>query len=461
MKVIKILFGILIIAASTFAYADFQNGVLPHHNDYDYAPSMVREANYDRFWWCGNDTPGSGFKDVIYYQYVDRNTMVYSAVYKVLRPSSSGWDSLNTCDPSVVLGPFRNPDNGQSYNYAMYYTGVNSGGPNQVGVAFSNDGITWVKYSHNPVIAPQAWPAQGTCRQYGAGEPATYWNGSSLVLIHYDGTISPICEAAWIRTTTDGVHFSSPIEVSKSGVDVGGSADFAYDATSGMVYGAVPSVLDGGRGFGFYSMPESQFRVGQGTWQLLGEVSTDLTGYQENHNPGFLRNNRGSVTSWLPALEAYYGRGTSTPSTWDIGWTILYPTPANIPFKRYFSSSTHTHWVTTGSVPATYNLESTQGYLSFAPQSGARPLYSCQAGGSVVPGGAQFISLDVNCEGQTPGILGLTGYIYYPQPSGFSTVALYRCSLLYGNINDHFVSSDPGCEGHNNDGLLGYARTQP
>jgi hypothetical protein len=201
--------------------------------------------------------------------------------------------------------------------------------------------------------------------------------------------------------------------------------------------------------FGFYKMSASSVYSGQGTWQSLGTVSTDLTGSYLNLQPRFLRDPFGTIAG--NQLTTFYSQGTNDTSTWNLFQVTWTPYPTSMAFNRYFANPYH--WVTTGFTPSGYGYEGTLGYLSVIPQSGTRALYSCEASGH------QFVSLESGCEGQSP-ILGLAGYIYYPQPTGISTNALYRCRAVSGTIVDHFVSLDPGCEGRVYEGLLGYASTQ-
>jgi hypothetical protein len=71
-------------------------------------------------------------------------------------------------------------------------------------------------------------------------------------------------------------------------------------------------------------------------------------------------------------------------------------------------------------------------------------LYECLVGSH------NMLSTSVNCENQHP--MGPVGYIYETKQSG--TVALHRCRIGAGS--DHFVSTDPGCEGQKFEQLLGY-----
>ena len=107
------------------------------------------------------------------------------------------------------------------------------------------------------------------------------------------------------------------------------------------------------------------------------------------------------------------------------------------------------HWVTTGSVPAGYNLEGVLGFL-VTGGSGTVPLYGCMAGTS-----EEFLSPDSDCGGQT--MLGLEGWIYVQPPAGLAVSPIYLCS----DGSDYFAATDPNCEGQVTDELLGYALQQP
>ncbi len=77
-------------------------------------------------------------------------------------------DSMYLCNPKVIGGSFDNPlGDGQSFQYAMYYAATSDGSTNNIGVAFSKDGINWKKYPQ-PVI----WASSAS--GYGVGQPAVY-----------------------------------------------------------------------------------------------------------------------------------------------------------------------------------------------------------------------------------------------------------------------------------------------
>jgi predicted GH43/DUF377 family glycosyl hydrolase len=62
----------------------------------------------------------------------------------ILKVGSSGaWDASSVTYPNIIYN---------NNEFLMYYTGVNSGGKWEIGLASSADGIKWTKYSGNPVL---------------------------------------------------------------------------------------------------------------------------------------------------------------------------------------------------------------------------------------------------------------------------------------------------------------------
>ena len=476
----KVFFALAIVASilvvATPARADYRNnGVLFHRDGYDYGPSIIQQGTIRQYWWCGEgQNPATGiYTDNIFYRSYDSSTGQYSPISLVLSPSPGPnvWDEAYTCDPSVIKGQFVNPANGQTYAYAMYYTatdrgpgGIDTGGPldgtnNRIGLAYSNDGISWVKYANNPVIYPQNSPSD----TYAAGQAATYsYDGKAgIYVFHTDCSNTTLGCRLWSRKASDGIHFGAPTLISNQGLLPNqqpqmGNNDVAIDWQEGQVYGALELPQRSGDRetyeIGLYRMSSSDFFNGQGTWQTLGRIDTNLTGSYLNHSPGIVRDQFGNVTPFLPSIEVAFAEGTNDPNTWDLSSVTWNPTPNTLAFNRYYKSGV-SHWVTTGYVAAGYNLESTLGYLFMAPQSNTQALYSCVAGG--FSGTDHFVSPDPACEGQF--VLGVNGWIYSSQPAGVATVALYRC---YTGV-DHFVSPYANCEGQRVESLLGYAKTQP
>lgn len=440
---------LVFVAGSALADFSLPGGPLFVRKNYDYAPSVIQDGHIQEFWWCGRGTvPKTKFiTDVIYHRQYDKVSRKWTGITKVLWPTRGQWDGYYVCDPSVVRGEFFNPDNGRTYSHAMYYTAtdIKGGENNRIGLAFSNDGTAWEKYSA-PVIYPQVGPTS----QYGAGQAASYnADGKSHVYIFHTDTSTTYGTRMWVRESSDGRTFGPPTLLSKRGAQLNANSDFAYDRKSQSFYAAIslPGRV-GDRdtlGFVLARMPAADLLNGRGTWENLGTINSNLTGYYLNHSPGLLRDQYGNLTRWLPAVGAYFAAGNNSPKTWNLTWAIWDPDPSTLPFARYYNSTSGYHKVTTGYVDPGFSFERTLGYLFMAPLTGTSAVYGCHAGMRDF-----FVSLDRKCEGQL--ILGVNGWLYStPQPR---TQALYRC---YSGV-DHFVSKDPACEGKRTEKLLGYAR---
>ena len=121
----------------------------------------------------------------------------------VLGETPGAWDSVFTCNPKVVGETFCPPRNtGESFTYPMYYVGLGSDpeSNNYIGVAFSNDGMSWKKFPY-PVISPE------TSKGYGVGQPAAFnSNHQGAILLFYedDSLYPPPCGS---ESVSDGVHF--------------------------------------------------------------------------------------------------------------------------------------------------------------------------------------------------------------------------------------------------------------
>jgi hypothetical protein len=191
---------------------------------------------------------------------------------------------------------------------------------------------------------------------------------------------------------------------------------------------------------------------------LLKSVDTNLTGYEANFIPSFVRDKYGniipgagipmltSISNPPPAWNADSGQAGISGDTqfWDIGAYTWMPGNPLLPFQRYFNQTTYE--VTTGWIDPKggFSTQMTLGHLYESPQSGADvAFYGCKNGSL-----DYFVSLDRSCEGAR--ILGLDGFGY--ASPGQNLVALYRCKTATG----HFVSLDPKCEGQTTEKLLGY-----
>ena len=438
---------------------------------YDYSPSVIQSGNLQQVWWCGegqNPNVGTQFTDTIQYELIDLTTGARNGPMEVLAETPGAWDSVYTCNPKVVEGTFANPlGNGENFTYAMYYvaTGFVAANDNCIGVAFSHDGMTWKKYPQ-PVILPE------TQDGYGVGQPALYNNQQGTIRMFYEDNSFGLHHVEAI--SSDGVHFEKLGTLTANGLDPNSLAwgDMAYDPGSGYWYAGFNTIPrhpwttggvaeQGAYGTSLYRIPDASLLTGSTPWELLTNIDTSLTGYEENFIPGFVRDMYGnlfggptitmftSVSNPPPpwnASDADAGLSGGTVN-WNISSAAWTPGHPLVALNRYFNQTTHE--VTTGWIDPNggFVLQSTLGHLYQSPQQGATvPFYSCK-----LESLTYFISLDSACEGYR--ILGTVGYGYSQPVAGLSLVPLYRCQTG----QDHFVSTNANCEGQQEDEFLGYA----
>ena len=461
---------------ATGCSSSLPNGAVGNFGNYNYSPSVIQTEETRQIWWCSSGTnPKNSAQnsDAIYYKSINMSTQQSYGPVLVLAETPGAWDSAYTCNPKVIGGVFKNPlGDGQTYDYAMYYVATaNVGGEgNSIGVAFSNDGITWKKYPQ-PVIPSTSQTG------YGVGQPALYnADQKSAISMFYEDYTASLHHVAAV--STDGIHFSVQGTLTSEGLDPDDPepawGDMSYEPKAGEWYALFnrplrPPSTTGGvsergqYGIELYKIAQSSLLTGTSPWRQLATMDTNTTGFESNFIPAFVHDFYGnidltsapnirmytSVSYPQPSWEATPADAATSaiPQTW-----ILIPmewasnASAALPLYRYFNGSVHE--VTTGwvSPEGGFQLQQRLGSVYANPLHGASvPFYSCKRAQT-----DYFVSLDIACEGQR--ILGKQGYGYSQPVSGLNLVALYRCSAG----PDHFVSKDPKCEGQTTDQLLGY-----
>jgi hypothetical protein len=342
---------------------------------------------------------------------------------------------------------------------------------NSIGVAFSNDGISWTKYP-SPIIASTS--ASG----YGVGQPALYNRDgkSSLVMIYEDNTPSVHHVEA---TSSDGIHFTVQGTLTTNGLDPNNPdpswGDAGFDPVTGYWYAAFQSgvrdpettgdyVERGQYAIQLYRIPGASLLTGATPWQLVQTIDTNLTGYEANFIPSLLHDGYGNLNIGpYPMIQVYPSISDPQPAWnaaprdlgqsgdighWVIGSYLVNPQSSPLALNRY--SNLVTYEVTTGWIDpsADFQLRDVLGHLYATPQNGAtRALYGCKSGTT-----NYFMSIDSQCEGEH--IQGLDGYGYAASVPGLKLVPLYRCST---GGPATFVSNSANCEDRGAGTLLGYA----
>lgn len=432
----------------------FENEVRPQ--GYNYAPSIINTGGTTDVWWCGQ-----GLTDVIYHRTATGGGL--GPVQQVLFPRQT-WNRQYTCDPSVIKGNFTNPQDGGHYQFIMYYSGADNqpGWNNQLGLAYSNDGINWVDWQGDSILKPIG----NASDNYGLGQPSTFNadGQSSLFVFTTDTSVpaDPNFAQIFVRHTPNGVNFEAPVRLpalANDGTSIGPNSDFGYDYSTGDVYmmSSLPgrNCKPGGEPckdpinnpdretyqMALYKMPISQVLSGQPfQWTALGQLNTDQTGFYLNHSPGFNRDPNGNITPFFPNIQIFFAGGDPSPTTWDLTFAILNKDDPFATITRYYNGSVHK--VTSGYAGPGFNAEFSLGRALVAPTAATHKVYSCFTGADY------FLSAAANCEGQQH--LGVTGEFFNNNEP--NTHAVYRCWAG----NHHFASNDPGCEGTTTEGPLGY-----
>lgn len=154
---------------------------------------------------------------------------------------------------------------------------------------------------------------------------------------------------------------------------------------------------------------------------------------------GLWNEDRSPKPAWTTfALANRKGVGAGWPSC---GFDIL----PYVPLVRGYNGKKH--WVTSRQFPSSVKVEQTWHILrEQAPNT--QLVYECRVGGP--NGDHTLISTLANCENQFN--MGPMGYVYKTQVAGTSPI--YRCYIA--TTGDHFISSDPNCEGQKEESLIGY-----
>jgi hypothetical protein len=347
----------------TSGFAVGSTGVVLSRTDgsdfsYNYAPSILVDGTTVKMWWCGHGTNGG---DNVFYSTRPVSSTTWGTPQQVLAPTGTTWESTFVCDPSVVKGSWT--VGGTTYTYAMYYGGAGSvPAGTAVGVAFSNDGVSWTRNPSNPILTE---PTGGY--DYGDGFAAVISNsGSAVTLAYYD---SEGQKNTFVATSTDGINFTNSYLLPVGGLESFG--DLAYStADSRWFLATKDQAAQSDRAVYIYESTTSNVQTSD--WRYIGAISEATTGFYENHNPGWYRNSDGTLYTngsgqHIVSFGAQVGLQTvSDPNTWQLAEATVSGTFATVSAPGAFSLSSPANAATVNpNLPASFSWSSSIAATSY------------------------------------------------------------------------------------------------
>ena len=275
---------------------------------YNYCPTTIELEDGTRYiYYCTNQT---SYK-VVDYVGCRKGTPNSNGTYTwgnevvAFSPSENLWDSMHTCDPSVIKGSFTY--DGTEYAYLMAYLGCTStdNQENKVGLAVSNSPEgPFTRVGTEPIV-DFTKDASSTVFQWGVGQPSVVsidkagkvWLFYTRGDINGTHTVVRECDFSDLNNPVlgDEVKLATTNLVELDGdKDIINNADFAYDAKSNRFYSASDCHPNPTSEPNYIA---SHFRVtyfngtdfAKANWKYLDTVGPDQTGFARNHNVGLAR----------------------------------------------------------------------------------------------------------------------------------------------------------------------------
>lgn len=241
----------------------------------------------------------------------------------VLAPSTTSdeWDSVHVCDPFVIGGDYhyKNTD----YYYAMLYLGCNTldNSKNEIGIAFAKEPEgPWVKYENNPIIGYGEFTKEW-CWGVGQASAVNQTQDGSLMLFYTrddDMGTRGVYRKADFSNLDSGVQLEKEKDINQRGlIDPDGKnlvdSERAFNNFE-IAYNPFLNKWVGIRDAGPYSSELDETEpsyvsiyqeifIGdedilwntESSWEHVGYVTPNLTGYQRNHNAGILTDANGNL----------------------------------------------------------------------------------------------------------------------------------------------------------------------
>lgn len=304
--------------------SSYKSTVISNGDGFDFAPTVMKDGNGYKMWWCGMSPANASYIFGIYYA-TSNNSYQWSQRQLVLEPTYNSSDGILVCQPSVV----KVNDIYYMYNLGMSLnitnTTVNASG--SIFLATSTDGIEWNKYPSNdnpqPVISPPAGEFNFV------NQPSVlYYNNKFYV--YYTNSTSGNGTDTFLATSSDGIHFGiqnnvKPVFISP----VGDDRDVKFlnpFQTFFMVYGSI----DTNKIFWMNSSDGIN-------WQTHDASRTIQTRKHCSFSPAFLSYPNGTIDSQTAvyftagdSLDNSSVEGCINPASWTIDVSLINVTQANI-----------------------------------------------------------------------------------------------------------------------------------
>lgn len=296
----------------------YDGAIIDRLNKWDSYPTHLFYDGKHHVWWCSRSSVSGTVS-----QYVDGIFHVvktgslgpgdWTGWQEVLNHANTPWPNNHVCDPSVIRGSFSY--NSNTYSHALYWTSdtnsTQGGIDNAVGVAFSNDGLTWVPLP-TPVITTYN-PPNGT---YGAGAGGVALDPTTGKLLYaYDDTT--LSGPTRLKESTDGRTFTPtpPYETRLYATVFGSSSpDISFNPQDSYWYATV-QLYD----VAVYVLRSRYKQAPLAQWDVLGVIDVTTTGNVRNNNPGLGKDSNSHLfvdsQGWA---YVFFGTGTDSPSTWQV-----------------------------------------------------------------------------------------------------------------------------------------------
>lgn len=160
-------------------------------------PDVIYDNNIYKMWYTSVlPYKGSG-QPVFRIKYTTSLDGIHWSLSTIaLTGAANTWESEGVLTADVLR---------DTNGYKLYYTARDGGGNLNIGLALSQDGNLWQKYSNNPVVrADKPWDYTHV------GAPTVLNENNSYILIYQTGPIVPT--SIVYATSIDGIHWEKPTD---------------------------------------------------------------------------------------------------------------------------------------------------------------------------------------------------------------------------------------------------------